>query len=97
MDQRSGSMHGNRELVRSVRYGASDGKLFFRIEFNAEKSALRDLELRIHPEGTIQLKDAGNVVDIDLPAERAKDGVSFSLWEDDLPIETIPHEGEFRI
>ena len=97
VDQRSGSMHGNRELVRSVRYGASDGKLFFRIEFNAEKSALRDLELRIHPEGTIQLKDAGNVVDIDLPAERAKDGVSFSLWEDDLPIETIPHEGEFRI
>ena len=45
MDQRSGSMHGKRELVKQVLYGSDDSTIFLRVDFAEEKPALEGLEV----------------------------------------------------
>jgi hypothetical protein len=52
VDQRSGSMHGKRALVREVRYGASDSRLYLRIDFAEEAANLEGLEVHAEVPGT---------------------------------------------
>jgi hypothetical protein len=51
VDQRSGSMHGKRVLVRDVRYGASDSHLFLRIDFAEDAASLEGLEIHAETPG----------------------------------------------
>jgi alpha-amylase/alpha-mannosidase (GH57 family) len=45
---RGGAMHGKRFLVKDVRYGSSDGKLFLRFDFaKGAEDLLQELEVRI--------------------------------------------------
>ncbi len=95
VDSRSGSMHGKRELVRSVRYGAGDGRVFLQIEFAADVDRSTDLEIRIGPDMRIRVGDlqaAGKVAELAVPFFGK---FCLSFWEDGLPVETIPPEGEF--
>jgi len=52
VDQRSGSMHGKRALVREVRYGANDSKLFLRIDFAEDAASIDGLEIHAETPGT---------------------------------------------
>ena len=45
VDARQGSMHGKRELVREVRYGANSEKIFVRVDFTDEP--LEGVEIRL--------------------------------------------------
>jgi hypothetical protein len=45
VDQRSGSMHGKRALVREVRYGADSSHVFLRIDFAEDAAKLEGLEV----------------------------------------------------
>jgi alpha-amylase/alpha-mannosidase (GH57 family) len=45
VDQRSGSMHGKRRLIREVRYGANAAHVFLRIDFAEEAAKLEGLEI----------------------------------------------------
>jgi alpha-amylase/alpha-mannosidase (GH57 family) len=45
VDQRSGSMHGKRALVREVHFGANSANLFLRIDFAEDAAAIEGLEI----------------------------------------------------
>jgi alpha-amylase/alpha-mannosidase (GH57 family) len=45
VDQRSGSMHGKRALVREVHFGADDSNLFLRIDFAEDAAGIEGLEI----------------------------------------------------
>jgi alpha-amylase/alpha-mannosidase (GH57 family) len=45
VDQRSGSMHGKRALIRELRYGANETDIFLRLDFVEEAAALDGLEI----------------------------------------------------
>jgi alpha-amylase/alpha-mannosidase (GH57 family) len=45
VDQKSGSMHGKRTLVKEVYYGRNDTSLFLRIDFSEDPAAIEDLEV----------------------------------------------------
>lgn len=45
VDQRSGSMHGKRALVREVRFGTDGASLFLRIDFAEDAAAMEGLEV----------------------------------------------------
>ena len=45
VDQRSGSMHGKRTLVKEVYYGRNDTSLFLRIDFDEDPTGIEDLEV----------------------------------------------------
>jgi alpha-amylase/alpha-mannosidase (GH57 family) len=50
-DQRSGSMHGKRTLVKELRYGANGGTVFVRLDFAEEKASLEGLEIQAETAG----------------------------------------------
>jgi alpha-amylase/alpha-mannosidase (GH57 family) len=52
VDQRSGSMHGKRALVKEVRFGADEDNVFLRIDFAEEKEKLEGLEVHAEVQGT---------------------------------------------
>jgi alpha-amylase/alpha-mannosidase (GH57 family) len=52
VDQRSGSMHGKRALVREVRYGVNDTRLFLRIDFAEDAANIEGLEIHAETPGT---------------------------------------------
>jgi hypothetical protein len=45
VDQRSGSMHGKRTLVKEVYYGRDDTAVFLRIDFTEDPTAIENLEV----------------------------------------------------
>jgi len=45
VDQRSGSMHGKRALVKDVRYGAGDDNIFLCVTFEQDPTALHGLQI----------------------------------------------------
>ena len=51
VDQRSGSMHGKRALVKEVHYGANDSHLFLRIDFAEDAAGLEGLEIHAETPG----------------------------------------------
>jgi hypothetical protein len=51
VDQRSGSMHGKRALVREVRYGANGPQVFLRIDFAEDLDKLEGLEVHAEVAG----------------------------------------------
>jgi alpha-amylase/alpha-mannosidase (GH57 family) len=51
VDQRSGSMHGKRALVREVHYGANASRLFLRIDFAEDAASLEGLEIHAETAG----------------------------------------------
>ncbi len=48
VDQRQGSMHGKRQLVKEVHYGADGDSVFLRVDFGEEAKALENLEIQVH-------------------------------------------------
>jgi len=48
VDQRQGSMHGKRALVKEVRYGTDGEHVFVRVDFEEEAAALENLEIQVH-------------------------------------------------
>jgi alpha-amylase/alpha-mannosidase (GH57 family) len=48
VDQRQGSMHGKRQLVKEVRYGTDGDSVFLRVDFGEEPKALENLEIQVH-------------------------------------------------
>ncbi len=55
VDRRSGSMHGKRELVKDVYYGANDTNLFLRVDFEEDAATLENLEIHVQAEETGRL------------------------------------------
>ncbi|HWE52504.1 MAG TPA: glycoside hydrolase family 57 protein [Bryobacteraceae bacterium] len=56
VDQRSGSMHGKRALVKDVRYGAGGDNIFVCVNFEQDAEALRDLQIFVElapPNGNV--------------------------------------------
>jgi alpha-amylase/alpha-mannosidase (GH57 family) len=51
-DQRSGSMHGKRILVKEVHYGADDRSVSVRVDFGEEPGSLEGLEIEAEMPGT---------------------------------------------
>ncbi len=51
VDNRSGSMHGKRALVREVRYGANGSQVFLRIDFAEDLEKLEGLEVHAEVAG----------------------------------------------
>ncbi|HEY3825565.1 MAG TPA: glycoside hydrolase family 57 protein [Bryobacteraceae bacterium] len=51
VDQRSGSMHGKRALVREVRYGADNSHVFLLIDFAEDAAQLEGLEIHAEVPG----------------------------------------------
>ncbi len=51
VDQRSGSMHGKRTLVKEVHYGGDDGTVFIRIDFGEDSTAIEGLEVQTEMPG----------------------------------------------
>ena len=45
VDQRSGSMHGKRTLVKEVHYGRNDAAVFLRVDFTEDPTGIEDLEV----------------------------------------------------
>ncbi len=45
VDQRSGSMHGKRALVKEVRYGAGPGAIFLRVDFEQDPVSLTGIQI----------------------------------------------------
>jgi alpha-amylase/alpha-mannosidase (GH57 family) len=109
VDQRSGSMHGKRALVKCVYYGADDAQFYMRVDFEEEPARLEGLEIKLHPTGVIKLEGGAAVVksgdlqaafkdvlEIALPLAGEKKKVSLSFWQDGLPIIAIPADGAFQ-
>ncbi len=62
VDQRQGSMHGKRSPVREVRYGASDGRIFLRVDFDEESGSLEGMEILAEsPEQRMKVRLKGGV------------------------------------
>ena len=112
VDQRSGSMHGKRALVKCVSYGTDDDRLYLRVDFEEDAAKLEGLEIQVHGEGTAIVKIQGgaavvikgeveaafkDVLEIAVPLASAADKVSLSFWQDGLPITAIPTEGAFQV
>src|SRR5258708_34726693 len=51
VDQRSGAMHGKRALLREVRYGADESRVFLRIDFAEEPGGIEGLEIQAEVAG----------------------------------------------
>jgi alpha-amylase/alpha-mannosidase (GH57 family) len=51
VDQRSGSMHGKRVLVKEVHYGASDHRVYLRVDFAEDAEKLEGLEVHAEVPG----------------------------------------------
>jgi len=47
VDQRQGSMHGKRALLKEVRYGTDGELLFLRVDFEEEAAKLENLEIQV--------------------------------------------------
>jgi alpha-amylase/alpha-mannosidase (GH57 family) len=82
IDQRSGSMHGKRALVREVRYGASDARLYLRIDFAEEAANLEGLEVHAEmpgangePERKLKIRIAAGAAAVDGTGAAAFDEV----------------------
>ena len=48
VDQRQGSMHGKRALVKGVHYGTDGESVFLRVDFEEAAAALENLEIQVH-------------------------------------------------
>jgi alpha-amylase/alpha-mannosidase (GH57 family) len=46
VDQRSGSMHGKKALVKELRYGSSGAEIFLRLDFEQEAGSIENLEVQ---------------------------------------------------
>ena len=104
VDTRSGSMHGKPGVVKRVLYGADNGTLCLRIEFAGTPAALENVEIRIDPGGNTHIvrpAEAATVLakglELRARCEGPQNGIYLSLWQDGLPLETIPPEGEFHV
>jgi alpha-amylase/alpha-mannosidase (GH57 family) len=65
VDGRSGSMHGQRFLIKELQYGSSDGQLFLRIDF-LDMEKIAGMEVRLNLSGaTIRLRLSENAVAIE--------------------------------
>jgi alpha-amylase/alpha-mannosidase (GH57 family) len=94
VDQRSGSMHGKRELVREVRYGANDSHLFLRIDFAEDAASLEGLEIHAETPGKtgspeqklkIVVKSGAALAEGDGGAAAFKDVMEISIPSVDVP------------
>lgn len=106
VDQRSGSMHGKKALVREVHYGSDGENGYLRVDFEAGTESLEQLDIQIHTSelvAAIRLTDGAAVVrqgsaraawkdvlEIELAGSQA---VTLSFWQDGLPLESIPRSG----
>jgi alpha-amylase/alpha-mannosidase (GH57 family) len=88
VDQRSGSMHGKRALVREVRYGANDSAIFVRIDFAEDAALIEGLEVHAEMPGangeperklTIVVRAGAAVVDGDGGNAAFKDVMEISI------------------
>jgi alpha-amylase/alpha-mannosidase (GH57 family) len=98
VDQRSGSMHGKRPLVKEVHYGIDAGAIALRIDFGEDSNLIEGLELQAEmpdtdgkPETKLRVKLEGTgVLEIRLPRSAHTDRLRLSFWRDGLPIQAIP-------
>ena len=112
VDQRSGSMHGKRALVKCVNYGTDDERLYLRVDFEEEAAKLEGLEIHVDRDGTAVVKIQGgvavvvkgeveaafkDVLEMAAPLGGAGEKVRLSFWQEGLPITAIPAEGAFQV
>jgi alpha-amylase/alpha-mannosidase (GH57 family) len=106
VDQRSGSMHGKRALVKCIHYGADDDRVYIRVDFEEDAAKLKGLEVRLNNGAVIAVEPSGaavkkggaeaafhDILEIAIPGAAAENGLSLSFWQDGLPIMAIPTEG----
>jgi hypothetical protein len=75
VDHRSGAMHGQRFLVRELRYGSDGQNLFLRVDFASGSAAnLPDTALRLSLQSR-QGTDPASIIGIDIHESNPSDGV----------------------
>lgn len=113
VDRRSGSMHGQRFLVKEIYFGAGDGYLYLRVDFlPPEKLQDTDVHLLINdreirftmgkPDSCSDpaVKQAyDRILEVAVPITPAETSlrVQVSIWQDGLPMDALPHEGWLEI
>jgi len=104
VDSRQGAMHGAKSGLRMLYYGAGNGQLFLRLDFdpNPEWANLElrvttlDTEVRLGPSGI----SAGRVVEAAIPLAAGFTGVlvfQVSVWFDGIPVELLPADGWLNV
>ncbi len=83
VDQRSGSMHGKRALVKAVYYGMGGGHLYLRVDFQEDAEKLEGLEVQVHREGA---EECEGVVRIEGGAALVRRGEVTAAFEDVLEV-----------
>lgn len=110
VDRRSGSMHGQRFLVKEVFYGLDAENLYLRVDFLSNEG-LAGLEVRlgvndksVHfkvgqeaSDPTVQFA-LDRVLEIAVPRDSSGQmKVQISFWQDGLPMDSLPHEGYLEV
>ena len=104
VDQRSGSMHGNRALVKELRYGCNQTSVFLLVDFEQDISGLKGLEVHVDRPGgdrcTIRLDHANTSIssgegcaafrDVLEISVPLSDRIRLSFWVDGLPVQSVP-------
>jgi hypothetical protein len=104
VDQRQGSMHGKRALVKEVHYGVGSDKIYLRIDF-VEPATVGDMDVIAEVESsklTIRITRGeakvisgegeaafGDIMEISLPGKNGSK-IRLSFWQDGLPIQSVP-------
>lgn len=113
VDRRSGSMHGQRFLVKEMYFGVGDGTLFLRVDF-AQAEKLTDTEVHLNiddreirfrmgePDSSSDRSirhayDRILEVAVPLKGTEATVRVQVSIWQDGLPMDALPQEGWLEI
>ncbi|MCS7026826.1 MAG: glycoside hydrolase family 57 protein [Bryobacteraceae bacterium] len=113
VERRSGSMHGQRFLVKEIYFGAGDGTLYLRVDFlTSEKLQntevhllLNDREVRFTLGEPDSCTDPSvrhaydRILEIAVPVTAGETNlrVQISIWQDGLPMDAMPQEGWLEI
>ncbi len=90
VDQRQGSMHGKRQLVKEVHYGTDGDSVFLRVDFGEEAKALENLEIQVHA-GTVRIRQG--VIRIQAGAAVVEGAGVRAAFRDVLEI-AVPMDGD---
>jgi alpha-amylase/alpha-mannosidase (GH57 family) len=90
VDQRSGSMHGKRALVKSVYYGTDEDSFYLRVDFEEDNAKLDGLEIQVHRE---KAKERENAIRIEGGKAVVKKGHMKAAFREVLEI-AVPLSGD---
>ena len=82
VDQRSGSMHGKRALVKEVRFGADSANLYLRIDFMEDPASLEGLQVHADVPGPNGSSERKLTIEVKSGAAVTKDSTGQAAFKD---------------